>query len=148
METQRSYPCRAHHTSYLLLRCLPLTDTVSRYTVGSKCLVCFKTAAECLKVWSPAFSVLAHVTSQGGARRRSPSTPLKSTESFPRPLMSNRIFNPTGEGEVGAFWGWLQTDDEFALLLDGHRKRPRKRATRSRVFGGGFCFFMCARPSF
>lgn len=38
----------------------------------------------------------------GRARPRSHSTPLKPTESFPRPLMSNPILNPTGEGEAGA----------------------------------------------
>lgn len=38
----------------------------------------------------------------GRAPPRSHSSPLKPTESFPRPLMSNLILNPTGEGEAGA----------------------------------------------
>lgn len=70
----------------------------------------------------------------GRARPPSHRTPLKPTESFPCPLMSNPIWNPTGEGEAGGLWGCWLTDDEFALLLDG-QKQPRKRSAPSRRIG-------------
>lgn len=38
----------------------------------------------------------------GHARAQSHSTPLKPTESFPHPLMSNPILNSSSEGEAGA----------------------------------------------
>lgn len=68
METQRTYSCRAHRPSDFLLWCLPLMDTVSKYMFCSKCLVCFNSAAECLKVWNPTFSLLTHITSRDQTR--------------------------------------------------------------------------------
>lgn len=114
MDTQGTYLCLAHHTSYLLLWCLPLSATVSRYMYSSKCLVLFNTITECLKAWNHAFGFLAHIT-----------LCWNQLKVFPVPWCQIRFKIRLVTGETGDL-GWLLT-----LQLDGHWQWLKKQATRT-----------------